>query len=245
MEDIKKCMNIFNEYVKSYDFKNKCIANKFHHTYRVMGHAKDISESLNLSEEDVALAEICSLFHDISRFEQITKYNTFLDLKSFDHGDRGYEIIKEFINDITSDEEHKNIILKAIKNHNKIKIENGLTDREILFCNITRDADKLDIMLEQAYSINDSYYELKQDILGCIYNKELVKNKYISNDIDHVLRVISFIFDINYKYSLNIVKDIIIAKKFELLEANIYNEEIRKLKNFVNSYLEERIDELC
>ena len=46
--------------------------------------------------------------------------------------------------------------------------------------------------MEQAYQINDGIYDLKKDILDCIYNHELVKNKYVENDIDHVCRVISF-----------------------------------------------------
>lgn len=100
-------------------------------------------------------------------------------------------------------------------------------------------------MMEQAYQINDGIYDLKKDILDCIYNHELVKNKYVENDIDHVCRVISFIFDINYKYSLNIVKNIIINKKFELLEANIDTLELKKLKDSVYEYLEKRIKELC
>ena len=38
--------------------------------------------------------------------------------------------------------------------------------------------------MEQAYQINDGIYDLKKDILDCIYNHELVKNKYVENDID-------------------------------------------------------------
>ena len=43
----------------------------------------------------------------------------------------------------------------------------------------------------------------------------------------------------------NIVKNIIINKKFELLEANIDTLELKKLKDSVYEYLEKRIKELC
>lgn len=245
MKDMKEYMSIFNKYVKGFDLKDKNIMRKFHHTYRVVEHANDIAVSLKLNDDDIVLAKVCALFHDIARFSQITQYNTFIDSKSFDHGDKGYEIVKEFIEEISDDKDVQNIVLYSIKNHNKKEIQNDLSERERLFCNITRDADKLDIMMEQAYQINDGIYDLKKDILDCIYNHELVKNKYVENDIDHVCRVISFIFDINYRYSLNIVKNIIINKKFELLEANIDTLELKKLKDFVYDYLEKRIKELC
>lgn len=242
---MKEYMSIFNKYVKGFDLKNKNIMRKFHHTYRVVEYANDIAVSLKLNDDDIVLAKVCALFHDIARFIQATQYNTFIDSKSFDHGDKGYEIVKEFIEEISDDKDIQNIVLYSIKNHNKKEIQNDLSERERLFCNITRDADKLDIMMEQAYQINDGIYDLKKDILDCIYNHELVKNKYVENDIDHVCRVISFIFDINYKYSLNIVKNIIINKKFELLEVNIDTLELKKLKDSVYEYLEKRIKELC
>lgn len=245
MKDMKEYMSIFNKYVKDFDLKNKNIMRKFHHTYRVVEYANDIALSLNLNDDDIILAKVCALFHDIGRFKQATEYNTFIDSKSFDHGDEGYEIVKDFIEKISDDKNIQDIVLCSIRNHNKKEIDSNLSERETLFCNITRDADKLDIMMEQAYQINDGVYDLKKDILECIYNHELVKNKYVLNDIDHVCRVISFIFDMNYSYSLNIVKNIIINKKFELLEANINTSELKKLKGFVYDYLEKRIKELC
>ena len=105
MKDMKEYMSIFNKYVKGFDLKNKNIMRKFHHTYRVVEHANDIAVSLKLNDDDIVLAKLCALFHDIARFSQITQYNTFIDSKSFDHGDKGYEIVKEFIEEISDDKD--------------------------------------------------------------------------------------------------------------------------------------------
>ena len=37
------------------------------------------------------------------------------------------------------------VILKAVKNHNKFEIENNLNDKELLFTKMIRDTDKIDI----------------------------------------------------------------------------------------------------
>lgn len=38
--------------------------------------------------------------------------------------------------------------MNAIKNHNKYKIEDGLTSKEEFFAKLIRDADKIDILYE-------------------------------------------------------------------------------------------------
>ena len=60
------------------------------------------------------LAAYCGLLHDIGRFEQLKRYNTFVDSKSIDHGLLGYEILKEdnYINKYI-DNKNKNIVLKS------------------------------------------------------------------------------------------------------------------------------------
>ena len=39
------------------------------------------------SAKEIELAGLIGLLHDIARFEQFTKYQTFNDRLSFDHGD--------------------------------------------------------------------------------------------------------------------------------------------------------------
>ena len=240
MIDMKNNRKLFNDYFKTFDIHNAKILGKFHHSYRVMEYAKEIAKSLNLSEDKIMLASTCALLHDISRFIQIKSYDTFLDSESFDHGDKSYEILKEnnFINKFTNDEYEQKMILVSVKNHNKFKIEDNLSDDELLFCKIVRDADKIDIMIEQSNSINDGIYEIKKSLLDDIYNKRLCNNDNTETQIDYVLRTISFIFDMNYNYSLQYLIDKnIIKNKFNILESNV---NIEELKEYLNDYLKLR-----
>ena len=41
------------------------------HTYHVAENAKEIAEKLNLDQEDIELAELIGLLHDIGRFEEL------------------------------------------------------------------------------------------------------------------------------------------------------------------------------
>ena len=239
--NIKNCINEFNKYVKNYDLKNPDLMLKFHHTYRVMEYAKEISESINYKDKDTVM--LGALLHDIGRFEQYKTYLTYEDSKSVDHGDFGYDIlIKDNLIDKFVIEKDKETVLNVVKYHNKYNIDN-LKDNDYLITSIIRDADKLDIIIELNNEIKDNKLELKKEIVEQLKKQEMCSNKLMSNDIDYVLRSIGFIFDLNYKYSFKLLKEKhIIENKFKLLETYInINDEYLELKNNILEYIEKRI----
>ena len=83
---MKEAEEEFLKYATPYEKYGEKIELKIKHTMRVKKISKDLAESLNLSKEDVDLAEYCGLLHDIARFEQWKRYGTYDDLKSIDHG---------------------------------------------------------------------------------------------------------------------------------------------------------------
>ena len=54
-----------------------------------------IASSIGLNEEKINLAKLIGLLHDIARFEQYTRYQTFRDIESIDHGNLGAEILQQ------------------------------------------------------------------------------------------------------------------------------------------------------
>jgi putative nucleotidyltransferase with HDIG domain len=123
-EKIKKYRNWFSTYSASFqnlsEKQMKNIELKIHHTYEVCNIILDIGKSLNLTDEELHVAEAIALFHDIGRFEQISRFNTFSDAHSMDHGDFGVEVLKEFkiiedLNEYTQD-----IIYNSLEYHNKL-----------------------------------------------------------------------------------------------------------------------------
>lgn len=238
-----KYRKIFNQYFKKFDIKEKNILMKFHHSYRVMEYSKSIGKFLELNEHDMWLCEIIGLFHDISRFEQWTKYKTFWDKESVDHGDLSCEIIEreKILDDIDSVD--KNIILTAIKYHNKYDIKDVKDERTILFCKIIRDADKIDILLEQVNEVDEMQKELSEQLLEVLYEKRMCPNEYVVTSVDNVLRHIGFIFDLNFSHSIKILKEKKwFENKFNILQNYVEKKEnIYELEEFITEYVKEKI----
>ena len=95
MIDIERAKKEFDRYVSNYDKTEKKIEGKISHSYRVMEISAKIAKSLNLEEEQVKLATLIGLLHDIARFEQFKRYRTYKDVDSIDHGDYGVKILQE------------------------------------------------------------------------------------------------------------------------------------------------------
>ena len=236
----------FQMYAKKFDLSEPSIMRKFHHTFRVVEYAKDIARSEGLDEEDVNLAMLCALLHDISRFRQWTMYKTYTDAKSFDHGDASYNILKyrNYIAKYTTDPYEQRIILKAVKNHNKYEIEKGLTEKEAYFTKILRDADKLDILCTQ--NNLSTKFILNPLYIKPFHEKRLFKNSGVTGEYELILRQIAFVYDLNFKYSYRLLlTNNIIEKKVELLISHCSNIGILEyIGKTVIEYMNERIKEL-
>lgn len=235
----KKYLKIFDKYVSNYNENDENIDYKIKHSYRVANLCREIALSLNLSSKDVEICYICGLFHDIGRFDQLTKTKSFDDSKFMDHGDLGAEILKkQLVNVITRNEEIQKILISATKNHNKLQIEK-VQDNEVVFCKIVRDADKVDI-LEHWLTDIEGNYKLNERILKSIYSKETSSEK-INNDMDMILRMLCFIFDINFEYSFRYLKEhSIIKNKLKLVKRHC-NDNTDNLISFINKYIESKI----
>ena len=93
--DIKEAQKAFKEYAKKYNPEDEKIKIKIAHIQRVAQNSKRIAQNLKLSQEDIELAELIGLLHDIGRFEQVRLYHTFVDKDSINHGEYGAKILFE------------------------------------------------------------------------------------------------------------------------------------------------------
>lgn len=248
MINIGKCKEEFIKYVSNYDLENDGIKRKLGHSLRVMENSKKIAKLLNLNDEEIKIATLIGLLHDIGRFDE---YSIKKDNK-FDHGDHGVEILKKdnYILNYINDKKYIEIILKAIKNHNKYEIEKGLDEKILMFCKIIRDSDKLDILYEGAY-IYWNKKEEKENVentkLSKYMKEEFVKEKpikrldYIRNDtIDGLFMLLSYVYDINLKETFEIIEkeDYInkILDRFNFKD-NETNEQVEVFRNILNKYI--------
>ena len=252
MIDTEKAKKEFLEYTNNFDTTNPHIKGKIYHSIRVSEISRKIAEKLKLNEEEIKLAELIGILHDICRFEQYTKYKTFKDLKSIDHGMLGVKILKEnnYIRKYIKDPKYDKIIEKAINNHNKFQIEKGLSEKEELFTKIIRDADKLDIFYEaeEIFWKNEKEEIESSKISEKVYNefmsKRIIENSLKQNNLDKFIGIISFIYDINFKESLEIIKEQNYIKKiierFDFKNQQT-KEQIKEIEKISEEYLKNKI----
>lgn len=250
---VKEYYKWFNSYVNDFYGKdnvvNQNIELKEIHTLNVAKHAVNIAKSLKLTEVEVNNAEIIGLFHDVGRFEQFRKYKTFRDDLSENHATLGIKILEENKILVNLNDDRKNIIIKAISQHNTKKLLSNLNKEEELFCKLIRDADKLDIFRiiieyekERENNPNPAIDNLP---FTSGYNKQLVEDiflgRQISNSLlknynDRKLYELSWILDLNFSFSLNYIKE---KKVLEMLINCLpANEEINKIFNHLKQYID-------
>lgn len=214
--DIEMAKKQFKEYVKNYNPEDGKIKLKISHILRVAENAKKIAQSLNLGQEDIEVAELIGVLHDIGRFEQIRLYNTFLDHESINHGEFGVKLLFEdgLIRKFIETDKYDNIINLAILNHNRLRIEQGLTKQEYLHAQIIRDADKTDIYTvlisdkkETLWGKEDLSEEIISDeVYRQFLEEKLINYKTVKTPLDLLVCQFKYVYDVNFKESKQIIK---------------------------------------
>ena len=222
---------VFDDYVMKFDLNDYGIKYKYNHSYRVMDECKKLAETLDFDDDGVMLSMVIGLFHDIGRFKQLESANTFNDLNSFDHGKEACDILFEegLIDELEVPENSEEVISKAIYNHNKRYYEDEDYDEvDKVFCNIVRDADKLDILrtfdvLPGDTKCDDSL--ISQKVREDFFNHKLIERKNIKSNNDNVLVILAFVFDINFEYTKDkIISEKLIDKIYKSIDKNIFKE---------------------
>lgn len=274
----KNVINAFAEYVRNYDPSDEKIKLKIDHTYRVAGLCQRIAESLGLSEPDVDIAWLLGMLHDIGRFEQIRRFGTFNDAQSVDHAEFGADLLfkeglirkfaegyyeecelarsgNEEAEQIIKNNEHHNkdtgLLEMAIRQHNKYRVKEDLTERQRMFCDILRDADKVDIFkvnadipMEIIYDVTTE--ELKngvitKEVLESFYKKETVLKSVRRSAVDHIVGHISLLFELVYKESYRQAREQGYVYKLLDFKSDVpeVNAEFDDMRKYVDEFLME------
>ncbi len=246
----------FTQYVRSTPFADEDekdnILLKEQHTRNVCRNIKDLAISLNLCNEEINLAVSIALFHDIGRFEQVKRYKTFKDSISVNHGFLGADILlkADILERLPYAE--RQIILQCVKYHNSFKMPNMEDETLHLYLKLIRDADKIDIWrIFKEYFVNSKKIgsaavlglsdipSYDTNLLNFIYEGHIIPLSRVSSKNEFKLMQISWVFDLNFKWSFKIFKD---RNYIEILSTLPHKEEISKLKDFINDYINKRIN---
>ncbi|RQW77523.1 MAG: HD domain-containing protein [Methanothrix sp.] len=232
----------------------KNIILKLKHTARVRDNISRIAGSLLLSPEEVAMAEVLAILHDVGRFEQLRQYGTFNDRISTDHAALGVKVIVRsgILHGLPKDEGH--LLQRAVWLHNKYAIPETERGERLLFSRLIRDADKLDILglivghLEMRNSDPNMNKALdlgleeetgfSRQAVHDILNRRLVGIAALKNLNDMRLMYLSWVFDINFPVTFSIIEE---RGYLESLQTGLpQDREICEAVDFINAYLQER-----
>ena len=246
----------FADYVAAFktgkaDFDRNIIL-KEEHTKRVCQEIRFIGENLGMEGNDLLLAEVMALFHDIGRFEQYARYRTFVDRISVDHAEFGVGILrrKHVLDELAEDE--RELILRAILYHNRRDLPEDETDTCLHFSRMLRDADKLDI-----WNVLADYYRNGRDedsvlvqnfpdtpgISEAIYRElaggRLANYADVRNLNDYKLLQAGWIYDINFTPSFRRIYE---RGYLETIRAALpQSDQVNEIFTAAQSYLKDRI----
>lgn len=205
---VEKAIEKFKEYTSNYDMNIMEISLKYYHSFAVSDLMGELAFRLGLTKEKIEIAKIIGLLHDIGRFEQVKIYHSFSD-DNVDHADESVKYLfdQNHIRDFITVNQYDGIIEKAIKYHNKYKIPNNLNEEELLFTKMIRDMDKVDIFKQLSVH---RHFEFKAEditptILESFKKEENIVNSDAKTNSDNIIKYLSFIFDINFNESFDIL----------------------------------------
>lgn len=223
---------------------------KIEHTWRVCKNIKIICKSINADPAMLDICKITALLHDIGRFEQFKKYNTFSDRLSVDHASLAIEIIDKYNLLSCLSVNQKTIIRTAIQLHNVRELPSDLEEETLVYCCLIRDADKIDIFKITAENYNnpdstknkivrlgvEETSDISENVYNAVLNGKSVDYSEMHSINDFRLVQLGWIFDLKFSISILMVKqngyyDII---KQHLPQTNKVLELLKKLDTYID-----------
>lgn len=242
--NIEKLKENFKKHVEQFDMSDTAIIRKYYHSLRVMDLSILLAKNNSFNESDIEISTLIGLLHDYARFEQWTKYKTYSDLKSIDHGDLGVKLLFDDnnIKNYTTNLDYYDEIKDAIENHNKHKIADKMSEHNRKLCEIVRDADKLDIFY--LFGINKDLFKEdnklpSKEVIKEFYEEKSIDRTKVKSETDNILLDLSMVYDLYYDYSYQYLSD---QKLIDKMYDNIENKQLfKEYFDYIKDYIEKRI----
>ena len=225
--DRPRAVEAFKTYTDAYDATNPRIALKIEHTYHVAEACDAVAREQGWSPQDINLAWLCGLLHDMGRFEQLRRWDTFKDAESISHAALGVEVLfgenpadapaTTNIRDFIETDEYDELIRASIAYHSDFRLPTQLDGRTRRFCDIVRDGDKVDIMRTIADSTVDTVLKVSEDeflnshfsapTLQACAERRCVARDERNEPADYLVGLICFMFELVYPASRALARE--------------------------------------
>ncbi len=215
----EKIKQAFESYTSKFDMCNPNVWMKYYHTGMVAQNCDAIAQSLGLSEEEQDIAWTIGMLHDVGRFEQLKRYNTFNDAISIDHANFGADLlfVEGLISEFLDENGYNTFIEKAIRYHSLLNVPEGLTEKEQMFCDIIRDADKVDIFracyetgMSVVYQVTEDELNsstITPEVFEVFLQKRAIPKSIRKTVADNLVGHAALNFELVYKKSRELTKE--------------------------------------
>ncbi len=256
-EDLVNLKKWFDSYTRSFYSTNeedqRNIMLKIEHTHNVCANIVEIARGELMTDNQVRVAETIALFHDLGRFPQYAQYKTFRDAISVSHGRLGARaLVQQNVLSCLPDSERE-VVTKAVNFHGAFAIPSVMSGDTVLFLELIRDADKVDI-----FRVFIDYYESPPDqratatafgvpdtpeysriMLSSLCNEKVASYSDIKTENDFRIMKLSWLYDMNFDESIRLLlkRDCI----NRIINKLPQTDEIRTAVDMLRKYISERL----
>jgi len=223
------------------------------HTFRVCAAIERIGSGLCLSENDLRIAYVTALFHDIGRFPQYQKYRSFRDLDSENHAKLSIRELNRhrILHTLTFTE--RQLISRAILFHNRLHIPGNLDPKTLLHCQLIRDADKVDILqvMSEHFHMAESLQnpvitlglgadrQVREEVYRMLLDGRIMSYTKLKTINEFKVLQMSWVFDINFRPTFEILRE---RNNIGAIAATLPDTPLlQEALDFVNGYIEKRL----
>ncbi len=259
MIDIKRAHEEFDRYLDGFDRNNEKIRLKIIHTNEVVRCAGEIAGRMHLTREDRELAEVIALLHDIGRFEQVRRYDSF-EPATMDHAHFGVELLfgpdNPLIRSFVASDRWDGIIREAIGRHSDYSVGFIEDERVLLHARLIRDADKLDncrvkladdIRVLVAMDAEEVGTQPVTDIVfqACMDHRSVRSADRVTK-MDYWVSYLAYFYDINFRETFQIIKENNFVNR--IIDRIPYSnpdtrDKMERIRQMVNEYVDQQVNE--
>lgn len=221
---------------------------KFEHTDRVRNNSLLLSKRLSFDKSEIHISELIGLLHDIGRFKQYRLFKSFSDAETGSHATHSVQMIEE--HDLLSglSLEDIELIKLAIEYHNHYHVPKDVTGRLKKFSTLIRDADKLDAFFLETCKNDERQYNLEKLLDDRNYSDEVIDDLMNLRQVDfsnfkykhdRTLGILGLIFNLEYKESLEILKENNYIDR--IIDSIPSSDELEEVRKRTKAYVDKKI----
>jgi len=235
---------------------------KIKHSYQVLGVGNYLLKHedcfKNYSAEDKDFFQAVVLLHDLGRFYEILRAGEGERVDHCVYGSQMLSEIEEFnsVEAVLAVRYHGCLIEELYKDERYKSLSNEEQERVEKLTFLVRDADKLanfyllmsdfeemEPLFYVPKSFENPYVKTVSDVIAEeFFTHKSVNRKYVTNFAEWTLQYLSWVFDLNYKYSFVFLQKLNILSKLEdFWTKHFYEEDREKFYTCLNEYMAEKL----